>query len=187
MSAEEVLNEVKDKMKQSLENLDKALSGLRVGRASTNLLDPIRVDYYGDRVPISQVAVITISDAKTLSIQPFEKSMGIVIQKAISDYKELGVSTAADGNIVRVILPDLNEARRKELAKLADKIAEESKVAIRNVRRDGNEQIKSLEKSKEITEDDLKKFVEKIQSATDDSIKEVDKKTEIRQKEIMTV
>ena len=147
------LEEFKRRMQAAIDVLAKELSGLRAGRASINLLDPIKVDAYGNFVPISQVGTVSAPEPRLLVVQVWDKSMVKAVEKAIRE-SSLGVSPSADGQLVRVALPDLNQERRQELAKLAAKYAEDAKISVRNVRREANDLIKKREKDKEISEDD---------------------------------
>ena len=183
---EEVYKDVKDRMDKSLDNLKGELVRIRSGKATTTLLDGIKVMYYGNMMPLNQVANVGTPDIHLIAIQPWEKSILSEIERAILK-SDLGLVPSNDGNIVRVPIPKLTEERRHELVKLVKKFGEENKVAIRNVRRDGNEKIKKLEKEGKITEDDMEKGLEKVQEITDKYIEKVESIVEIKEKEIMEV
>lgn len=183
---ENVKKETQDRMGKSIENLKKEFSRIRTGRATPSLLDGITVDYYGSIMPINQVATITIPEARLLIIQPWEKSMLGTIEKAIQA-SDLGLNPQNDGNLIRLPIPALTEDRRKELCKTSKKISEESKISLRNIRRDSNEKFKKAEKDKEITQDEQKKGLDEIQKLTDEYIKNVDELLANKEKEIMEV
>ncbi len=174
------------KMNSACDVLTRDLSGLRAGRASTTLLDPIKVDAYGQLMPLAQVGTISAPEPRMLTVSVWDKSMVKLVEKAISQ-SSLGVTPVADGQLVRVMLPDLNEERRNELSKLASKYAEDAKIAVRNIRRDGNEMVKKLEKDKEISEDDSRRLSDEMQKLTDQFIKKIDEMLRVKQKDIMTV
>lgn len=174
------------RMQKSVEALKHELSKVRTGRAHPSLLDHLMVPYYGAEVPLSQVASVSASDARTLTITPWEKSMVQPIEKAIQA-SELGLNPQSDGNMLRLPIPPLSEERRKELFKNCKKTGEESKVAIRNVRRDANEKLKEAEKDKDVTQDEAKKGLDEIQKLTDKFIKTVDDILVGKEKEIMEV
>ncbi len=174
-------------------NADKALTSLknelakvRTGRASTSLVEPVMVDYYGTPTALTQVANVTTPDARTIQIAPWENSMIAAIEKSIHA-ANLGLTPQSDGKVVRISVPAMTEERRKEMVKLVKKIGEDAKVAIRNVRREQNEEIKKAEKGKSITEDESKKFQEQIQKKTDEKVADVDKLITSKEKEIMTI
>ncbi len=180
----EVLNRTEEKMKKSLQALEQDFQSFRTGRASASMLDKIKVNYYGQETPISQVASISVPEARLLVIQPWDKSLVHEIEKAIQK-SELSLNPSNDGRLIRISIPPLTEDRRKELVKVAKQTAEQSKVALRNVRREANEELKKLEKSKEISEDDLKTATQKIQELTDSYAKEIDEKLEKKEQEIL--
>ena len=180
------LEEYKHRMQAAVDVLAKELSGLRAGRASINLLDPIKVDAYGNYVPISQVGTVSAPEPRLLVVQVWDKGLVKAVEKAIRE-SSLGVSPSADGQLVRVVLPDLNQERRQELAKLASKYAEEAKISVRNVRREGNDMIKKLEKDKEASEDDAHRLTDEMQVITDGFIKKTDEMAATKQKDIMHV
>ena len=182
----QVLDTMVEKMNKSVAVYRKELASMRAGRANPQLLDRILVDYYGSPTPINQVANISIPEPRIIQIAPWEQSMLKVIEKEIQK-SDLGINPTNDGKIIRLLLPELTEERRKELTKVARKSAEEAKVAVRAIRRDANEQIKKMKKDNTITEDDQKAAEDKIQKATDKIIKEVDAITAEKEKELMGV
>jgi len=173
-------------MQKSIDTLKKDLARIRTGRATPALLDGIVVDYYGSMLPVNQVGNVSVPDARMIVIQPWEKSMLPVIEKAIQA-SDLGLNPQNDGNLIRLPIPPLSEERRKELFKTCKKTGEETKVAIRNVRRDSNEKLKKAEKDKAITQDEEKKGLDEIQKLTDKFIKTVDDLLVTKEKEIMEV
>lgn len=181
-----VLDGMTGQADRSIQSLKSELAKLRTGRASTALVDTVNADYYGSPVPLNQVANITTPDARTIQITPWEGSMLGAIEKAILA-ANIGLTPQNDGKVIRISLPQMTEDRRKELVKLVKKMGEETKVAIRNIRRDSNEEIKKQEKAKSMSEDEAKKVLEQIQKKTDDKIAEVDKVVAGKEKEIMTV
>ncbi len=180
----QVAEECRQKMDSTISVLQKEVAGIRTGRASTSLLEAVKVDYYGTPTPVTQVATVGTTDARTITIAPWDASQMEVIEKAIID-SDLGITPANDGKVIRLALPPMTEERRKELAKLVKKIGEDSKIAIRNVRRDGNEKVKKQLKNKEISEDEEKGFEGQIQKITDDHIAKVDSVVGNKEKEIM--
>ena len=178
--------EFENKMKKTCEALETQLATIRAGRANASVLDQIQVDYYGSPTPIQQVASVATPDPRTLLIQPWDASVLKGIERAILS-SDLGINPQNDGRMLRLVFPPLTEERRKERAKQTKKYGEESKIAIRNIRRDGNDAVKKLEKAKEITEDDSKKGQEAIQKTVDKYIKLVDTLKEAKEKEIMEV
>ncbi len=174
-----------NKMAKTMTNLDSELSTIRAGRANPLVLDRITVEYYGSQMPIQQVANITVPEARMIQIQPWEASLITPIVKAIQT-SELGINPNTDGKVVRLVFPELTEERRKELVKDAKTKGEEAKIAIRNVRRDGNDAIKKLEKT-ELSEDQVKDLLDELQKLTDKYIKDVDAAIDAKSKEIMTV
>lgn len=183
---QEILSKYETKMNKSLEVLQNEFTTIRAGRANPHVLDKIKVDYYGTPTPIQQVGNISVPEARILQIQPWEKSLIKEIEKAIN-MSDLGINPTNDGNVVRLIFPELTEERRKDLAKDIKKKGEATKVAVRNIRRDANDDFKKKEKANEISEDDRKLGEEKIQKMTDKLIEKVDKAVEAKTKEIMTV
>lgn len=186
MSVAPLKQSIEQKMSKSIEALKTSFSKIRTGRAHAGLLDHLTVDYYGSQVPINQVANVTVLDARTLGVQAWEKKMGAAIDKAIRE-SDLGLNPIAMGELLRVPMPPLSEERRREMAKVARTEAEQGKVAIRNLRRDGNEQLKKLLKDKAISEDEERRAQDDIQKLTDRHIAEVDKLLAGKEQEIMTV
>jgi ribosome recycling factor len=182
----EIKKTAEQKMGRSIESLKNDLQKIRTGRAHVGILDQVHVDYYGSPVPISQVANVTLLDARTISVQPWEKGMGAKIEKAIRE-SDLGLNPAAQGDLLRVPMPALTEERRKELTKVVRHAAEEAKIAIRNLRRDANEHAKRLTKDKEITEDEERRSLDELQRLTDRTIGEVDRLTSAKEAEILAV
>lgn len=182
---DERLNVYEEKMSKTLENLNGELATIRAGRANPNVLNKLTVDYYGSPTPIQQVANVSVPEARMIQIQPWEKSMLKEIEKAIMT-SDLGINPTNDGTSVRLIFPELTEERRKELAKDVKKKGEAAKVAVRNIRRDGNEAFKKL-KGSEVSEDTIKDMEADLQKLTDKYIAKVDKSVEAKSKEIMTV
>lgn len=181
-----VIDNMLEKMNKSVAVYRKELSSMRAGRANPQLLDRITVEYYGSQMPINQVANISIPEPRIIQIAPWEQSMLKVIEKAIQK-SDLGINPSNDGKIIRLLLPELTEERRKELVKQTRKMAEDCKVAIRSIRRDANDQIKKMKKDNAITEDDQKSAEDKIQKATDKIVKEVDAITAEKEKELMDI
>ena len=173
-------------MNRTVETLREDFIKIRTGRASTGLLDHVMVDYYGTMTPINQVAQVGVADARTLTVQPWEKTMVAPIEKAIRS-SDLGLNPATSGMLIRVPLPPLTEERRRELTKVVRHLGEEAKVAVRNLRRDANEQIKKLTKAKEISEDDESRAEKEIQKLTDNFVVTIDKCVAEKEKEVMTV
>ncbi len=174
-----------EKMKKSLASLDGELGTIRAGRANPNVLNKITVDYYGVATPLQQVANVSVPEPRMIQIQPWEKSMLKEVEKAIM-VSDLGINPTNDGTSVRLVFPELTEERRKELAKDVKKKGEAAKVAVRNIRRDGNDAFKKL-KGSEVSEDEIKDLEDELQKLTDKYVKEVDKAVEVKSKEIMTV
>jgi ribosome recycling factor len=172
-------------MKKAIEYLEGDYNGIRAGRANPHILDKLRVDYYGTPTPIQQVGNVTVPEARVIQIAPWEKSLIKTIEKAILT-SDIGINPSNDGNVIRLVFPELTEERRKDLAKDVRKKAEEGKVAIRNIRRDGNDALKKLGKT-DVSEDEIKQLEEQLQKLTDKYIKEVDALMEKKSKEIMTV
>jgi ribosome recycling factor len=186
MSAQEVRQSTDQKMTKSIESLRVTLSRIRTGRAHAGLLDHIQVDYYGSPVPISQVANVTLMDARTIGVSPWEKKMANVIEKAIRE-SDLGLNPVSMGDLLRVPLPPLSEERRRELAKVVKTEGEHAKVAVRNLRRDANEQFKRLLKDKELSEDEERRAQDDIQKLTDRNVAEIDRILAEKEKELLTV
>jgi len=186
MSIAEVRESAEQKMQKSIESLRTSLAKVRTGRAHAGLLDHIHVDYYGTSVPIGQVANVIVQDARTLGVQPWEKKMVQVVDKAIRE-SDLGLNPATSGDLIRVPMPPLSEERRRELTKVVKHEGEQAKVAVRNLRRDANEHLKKLVKDKEISEDDERRAVDEIQKLTDRFVVEIDRMLDVKEREIMTV
>ena len=186
MTTAEIKKTAEQKMGRSIESLKGELHKIRTGRAHPGILDQVQVDYYGSMVPISQVANVSLLDARTISVQPWEKGMGAKIEKAIRE-SDLGLNPATQGDLLRVPMPALNEERRKELTKVVRNAGEDAKVAVRNLRRDGNEHAKKLLKDKEISEDDERRSLDELQKLTDRTIAEVDRLVTGKEAEIMAV
>lgn len=181
-----VLNETKERMEKATGALTRELATVRAGRANPSLLDKVMIEYYGVPTPLNQLATISVPEARMLIIQPYDKTQLAEIEKAIMK-ADLGLTPSNDGTIIRITIPALTEERRRELVKLVKKYSEDSKVAVRNIRRDGNEDLKKLEKNGEITEDDLRSYTEDIQKLTDSYIEKVDGIAKDKEKEIMEV
>ena len=182
----QAIKDAKSRMDKTIEALRSELSKIRTGKATTVLLDSIRVDYYGNMVPINQVGNVSVLDAHTLSITPWEKQMVQVVDKAILE-ANLGLNPISDGTNLKIPIPPLNEERRKELVKLVKKFGEESKVAIRNIRRDANDHLKKEEKEKKISEDQMHDAEGEVQKLTDEHINLIDDTLKHKEKEIMEV
>jgi ribosome recycling factor len=183
---EKILKDIEAKMEKSLSSLKTDLNKVRTGRASLALFDDIRVDYYGTPTPLSQVATLSVPEARLITIQPWDISVTAEIEKAILK-SELGLTPASDGKIIRIPIPRLTEERRKELVKVVKKMAEAAKVALRNVRREANDQLKGLEKNKKIAQDELHQMMEKVQTSTDKYIERVDAALAVKEKEILEI
>ncbi len=181
----ERLQVYEDKMNKTMANLDGELGTIRAGRANPNVLNRIKVDYYGTPSPIQQVANVSVPEPRMIQIQPWEKNMLKVIEKAIQ-VSDLGINPTNDGSMIRLVFPELTEERRKELVKDVKKKGEAAKVAIRNIRRDGNDALKKL-KGTEVSEDEIKDMETELQKLTDKFVKEVDKAVDNKSKEVMTV
>jgi ribosome recycling factor len=186
MTIADIKKQATEKMAKSVDTLKHDLSKVRTGRAHAGLIDHLRVDYYGSEMPINQVASVTLSDARTIAITPFEKKMVQVVEKAIRD-SDLGVNPATSGDVIRVPMPALTEERRKELAKIVKHEGENAKVAVRNIRRDAIAHVKALLKEHEVSEDDDKRAEKEIQALTDKSIGEIDKLVADKEKDLMAV
>jgi ribosome recycling factor len=182
----DVKKSAEQKMHRSIETLKADLAKVRTGRAHTGLLDHIHVDYYGSSVPLSQVANVTLADARTIGVQPWEKKMIPVVEKAIRE-ADLGLNPATSGELIRVPMPALTEERRKELIKVVHKEAEAAKVAVRNVRRDANEHLKKLLKDKECSEDEERRAHEELQKLTDRFVADVDRLLQAKEADLMAI
>jgi ribosome recycling factor len=183
---QEIYQEVEHKMERSIAALHKDLARIRTGRASLALLDGITLDYYGTPTPLNQLATLAVPESRLITIQPWDKSQLGLIEKAIQR-SDLGLTPTNDGKVIRLSIPQLTEERRKELVKQVKKIGEETKVAIRNVRREGNEGLKSQEKAKEISEDENRRGQEQIQKITDRFVAKVDEILQAKEREVMEV
>jgi ribosome recycling factor len=186
MTIADIQKTAEQKMGRSVEAFKTELQKIRTGRAHPGILDQVHVDYYGSSVPISQVANVTLLDARTISVQPWEKGMGAKIEKAIRE-SDLGLNPAAQGDLLRVPMPPLTEERRRELTKVVRHAAEDAKVAVRNCRRDANDHAKKLLKDKQIPEDDERRSLEEVQRLTDRTIAEIDRLTSAKEADIMAV
>jgi ribosome recycling factor len=186
MTIADIKKNAETKMHKSVEALKSELQKIRTGRAHPGILDQVHVDYYGSMVPISQVANVSLLDARTISVQPWEKGMGAKIEKAIRE-SDLGLNPSSQGDLLRVPMPPLTEERRKELTKVARHEGEEAKIAVRNLRRDANEHLKKLLKDKLATEDDERRAQDEVQKMTDRTVAEIDKLVHSKEAEIMAV
>jgi ribosome recycling factor len=184
--ADAVMNEARDKMKKAQEALQRQLGQIRAGRANASLLDRITVDYYGVPTPVNQMASITIPEARVLMVTPFDKNMINDVEKAILA-SDIGLNPANDGNVIRLVIPQLTEERRKELAKEVKKESEGAKIAVRNIRRDAMDEYKKQQKNGDLTEDDLRNAEKDIQTLTDDNIKAIDSIVAEKEKEVLEV
>lgn len=179
-------DDLKRRMDGAIESLRKEFAGLRTGRASANLLDPIKVEAYGTPTPINQIGTVSVPEPRMISVQIWDKEMVGAVDKAIRN-SQLGLNPVVEGQLLRIPIPPLNEERRAELAKLAGSYAENARVAVRNVRRDGMDGLKKLEKDGTLSEDEHKSFAEDVQKLTDDAIKKIDENLKTKQEEIMQV
>lgn len=186
MSKEGIVKDARTRMKKTIDTVSEELAKIRTGRANTSLLDHVNVDYYGNPTPLNQVATISVLDARTLSVSPWEKKMTPVVEKAIQE-SDLGLNPVTAGEVIRVPLPALTEERRKEMNKLVKSEGENGKVAIRNIRRDANSHLKDMLKKKEIAEDAEKKALDEIQQLTDDFVAQIDEMLAEKEKQILEV
>ncbi len=186
MSIADIKSSAESRMAKSIETLRSNLAKIRTGRASTGILDHIQVEYYGSPVPLSQVANVTLMDARTLSVQVWEKNLGSTVEKAIRD-SDLGLNPVGMGDSIRVPMPALTEERRRELNKVVKSEGEDAKIAVRNLRRDANDAFKRLVKDKEISEDDERRAQDIVQKLTDRCISDIDKMVATKEAEILTV
>ena len=180
------INELKRRMDGALKALHTEFSGLRTGRASASLLEPVMVDAYGSSMPLTQVATVGVPEPRLLTVQVWDKGMVGAIEKAIMN-AGLGLNPMSEGQLIRVPVPDLSEERRKELVKVASKYAEQAKISVRNVRRDGMDSLKKMEKDGEISQDEHKRFSEQIQAATDEFVGKIDEALASKEKDILKV
>lgn len=183
----EILDELRAAGDQALDALNRNLSRIRTGRANLSILDNIKVEYYGSKTPLNQVATLTVADPRLITIKPFDKNLLSDIERVLSAASDLGISPQSDGSKIMLPFPPLTEERRKEIAKTAKGRAEEAKISVRNARRDANEQLKMLEKDGELPEDDAKKAQAEVQKLTDEYVKKVDGVLAKKEKEIMEV
>jgi ribosome recycling factor len=186
MTIIDIRKTAESKMGKSIEAFKGELQKIRTGRAHPGILDQVQVDYYGSMVPISQVANVTLMDARTISVQPWEKGMGAKIEKAIRE-SDLGLNPSAQGDLLRVPMPALTEERRKDLTKVVRHAGEDCKVAVRNLRRDANEQLKKLLKEKAVSEDDERRAQDEVQRLTDRVVSEIDRLVQAKEAEILAV
>jgi ribosome recycling factor len=180
------LNDVKRRMQGALQTLKHEFGGLRTGRATSSMLEPVQVEAYGTHMPLNQLATITVPEPRLLSVQVWDRTMVHPVEKAIVN-SNLGLSPATEGQVIRLRVPELNQERRKEMVKVAHKYAEAARVAVRHVRRDALEQLKKMEKDGQISEDDHTRMSGEVQKATDQVVSEVDQTVAVKEKEIMTV
>ncbi len=181
-----MMNETKERMEKAVTAYQRELATVRAGRANPSLLDKVTVEYYGAQTPLNQLSSITVPEARMLVITPYDKTALGDIEKAIQK-ADLGVTPTNDGSIIRITIPPLTEERRKELVKLVKKYSEDAKVAVRNIRRDANDDLKKLEKNGEMTEDELRSSTEDVQKLTDEYVSKIDEITKDKEKEIMEV
>jgi ribosome recycling factor len=186
MSIQDIKKTAEQKMQQSIEAFKSSLTKVRTGRANPGLLDTVQVDYYGSMLPISQVANVSLLDARTIGVAPWEKGMGAKIEKAIRD-SDLGLNPASQGDLIRVPMPPMTEERRKELTKVVRHAGEDAKIAVRAVRREANEHLKKLLKDKEVSEDDERRAQDEVQRLTDRVIAEIDKLVQGKEAEVLAV
>ena len=186
MSGSFDLADIQRRMQGAIASLKQEFSGLRTGRASANLLEPVQVDAYGQHMPLNQVATVSVPEPRMLSVQVWDRGMVAAVEKAIRD-SNLGLNPVTEGQVLRIRIPELNEQRRKELVKVAHKYAEEARVAVRHVRRDGIDTLKKLVKDKVLSEDDQKRHEGEVQKATDKAVSEIDQSLAAKEKEIMQV
>jgi ribosome recycling factor len=180
------LNEIKRRMQGAVQSLKQEFGGLRTGRATSGMLEPVQVEAYGTHMPLNQLATVTVPEPRLLSVQVWDRTMVHAVEKAIVN-SNLGLSPATEGQVIRLRIPELNQERRKEMVKVAHKYAEHARVAVRQVRRDAMEQLKKLEKDGKISEDDHTRMSDEVQKATDQTVSEVDRTLAVKEKEIMTV
>lgn len=182
----EKVKEYSDKMQKTIDHLQGEYAAVRAGRANPHVLDKIRVDYYGTPTPIQQVGNVSVPDPRIIQIQPWEKNILKDIEKAIQA-SDIGINPTNDGNCIRLVFPELSEERRRDLVKEVKKKGEDAKVAVRNIRRDGNDAFKKLSKAEDLSEDEIKDLEDELQKTTDKFIKEIDSMIDVKSKEIMTV
>lgn len=182
--SQQVLNDIEQRMKASEQSLSKALGSIRAGRANASLLEGIQVLYYGAPTPLNQLAQISVPEARMLTITPFDKGALQDIEKAINK-SDIGITPSSDGNMIRLVIPQLTEERRRDIAKLVGEESENAKVAVRNIRRDGLDEFRKLEKSGDISEDELRRFEKDVQGLTDQSVKNIDALAAEKEREIL--
>ncbi len=182
----EAKKRVTDKMEKTLESLKKDLAGMRTGRASLSIFDGIMVDYFGTPSPINHLATLSVPESRLITIQPFDPKTIVDIERAIQK-SDLGLNPSNDGKLIRVAIPSLTEERRKEIVKVVHKRGEEAKISLRNIRRDGNDEMKQIEKEEHLSEDETKRAMEEIQKLTDSYIKKVDETVSHKEEEVMEV
>lgn len=180
------IKDIERRMDGAVETLRKEFAGLRTGRASAQMLDPVTVDAYGSSMPLNQVATVSVPEPRMILVQVWDRGMTKAVEKAIRD-SGLGLNPQGEGTSIRVPIPELNQERRKELAKVAARYTEEARVAVRNVRRDGMDRLKKMQKDGDLTEDELKTWSDKVQALTDSHIKKIDESLAAKEKEIMQV
>ncbi len=180
----ELFNDVKDRMNKAIEHYRTEVASIRTGRASTSILDGLKVDYYGTSTPINNIAHVTVPEGQLIVIQPFDPNSLEIIEKAIIA-SDVGLTPNNDGNVIRLNIPSLTEERRKELIKVVHKIIEEGRVSVRNIRRDANDHLKKHKKDHELSEDNLRRAMDNIQEMTDDHIKDLNQVQDFKEKEIM--
>lgn len=181
-----VLKDTRDRMQKSIQALEEELNTIRTGRASAALFERVKVEYYGNPTPLNQVATISVPEARLVVIQPWDKGIINEIEKAIQK-SELSVNPSNDGKVIRINIPPLTEERRKEYVKVAKSMAEQARVALRNIRRDANEELKKAQKAGDISEDDEKRAADEVQKITDDSVEKVNEAVEAKEKEILEI
>lgn len=181
-----ILDDAMERMEKAIESLERDFSKLRTGRASTTLVDELKVDYYGTPTPMNQLASISVPDSRSIAIQPWDRNAFGEIEKAIQK-SDLGLNPVNDGKLIRINIPPLTEERRKELAKIARKYSEDAKIAVRNIRRDANDALKKKKNEKELSEDEMHKGQEDVQKLTDDYVANIDKVLENKEKDIMEI
>lgn len=184
--AQAIMKDTTDRMEKSIESLNRQLASIRAGRANASLLDRVVVEYYGAPTPLNQMASISVPEPRLLVVQPYDKTIIDDVEKAILA-SDIGITPSNDGTVIRLAVPALTEERRKELVKEVGKEAEDAKVAIRNIRRDANDDLKKLEKDGELTEDELRRYNDDVQALTDDFIKKVDESVKVKEEEILDI
>jgi ribosome recycling factor len=184
--SENVLKQTEERMEKAVQALKRDLTTVRTGRAMPSMLDKVLVEYYGTQMPVNQVANVSTPDPRTLVIAPWEKSMLSEIEKAILK-SDLGLNPSNDGSVIRLVIPPLTEQRRQELVKVVKKMAEDARVAVRNIRRDANDELKKAEKAGELSEDEVRRTLDKIQNLTDKYVAEIDKVSAAKEKDVLEV